>query len=88
MKDIKVYKMNDYEYWVSKWDVKATNEWYLKEHELEEQENPLEDIRECDLDTERMWWGSGENCEHITFREGINKENLDFKEPYCIACRR
>ena len=56
MENIRVFKMNDYEWWASKWDMKRTNEWYKKEHGLSEEDNPLEDIRECNLDTEGMWW--------------------------------
>jgi len=56
MSDVKVYKMNDYEWWASKWDKERTNEFYLKEYELDEEENPVEEIEEYDLDKEGMWW--------------------------------
>lgn len=56
MNDIKVYKMNDYEWWASKLNKRETLDFYLKETGLDEDENPLEDIIECDIDTEGMWW--------------------------------
>ncbi|GEM_PF-1156375 len=56
LEKIKVYKMNDYEWWASKWDKQETNEWYKKEHGLSEQDNPIEEVVESDLDKEGMWW--------------------------------
>lgn len=56
LEKIKVYKMNDYEWWASKWSIEKTNEYYKKEYGLTEEENPTEEIEECDLDKEGMWW--------------------------------
>lgn len=50
MNDIKVYKMNDHEWWASPWDIETTNEYYKKEHGLTEEENPIEEIEECSID--------------------------------------
>lgn len=50
-----VYKMNDYEWWVSKWDKVRTNEWYLDFHGLAPDENPVDDVYEVDKDLEGMW---------------------------------
>lgn len=56
MNSIKVYKMNDYEWWASRLDPRETLDVYLKEYGLDEEDNPLEDIIECDIDKEGMWW--------------------------------
>lgn len=56
MNDIKVYQMNDYEWWASKLDKRETLDFYLKETGVTEEENPLEDIRKCDIDKECVWW--------------------------------
>ena len=100
MNEIKVYKMNDYEWWASKWDKETTNEWYKIEIA---EDNDLEEVTECDLDKDGLWdeitddnsflkENKGTNFrrigsqlfEWITFREAIEK-NIDFTEPYLIA---
>ena len=48
---VKVYKMNDYSWFVSKWGIKETNDFYSREYD----DNDIGDIEECDLDTEGMW---------------------------------
>ncbi len=54
-KGIRVYRMNDYEWWASKWHIEDTNEWYIKEHGLDEEDNPTDEIYSCDLDKEGVW---------------------------------
>lgn len=54
--DVKVFKMDDYEWWASKWDKGNTHDYYLKEYGLDKEDAPIEDIQECNLDTEGMWW--------------------------------
>jgi len=54
--NIRVYQMNDCEWWASKLDKRATLNFYLKETCLTEEENPIEEVRECDIDKEGMWW--------------------------------
>lgn len=56
MNSIKVYKMNDYEWWASRLDPRETLDIYLKECGLEEEDNPIDYISECDIDKEGMWW--------------------------------
>lgn len=56
MENVKVFRMNDYEWWATKLDKEETNEFYLKETGLDEEDNPLEEIEECNLDKEGMWW--------------------------------
>lgn len=56
MNSIKVYKMNDYEWWASRLDPRETLDIYLKEYGLEEEDNPIDYISECDIDKEGMWW--------------------------------
>ena len=53
MENIKVYRMDDYEWWASKWDKKRTNDFFNEEYGTD---NEVEDIRECDIDKEGMWW--------------------------------
>lgn len=56
MNSVKVYKMNDYEWWASKLCPRETRDIYLEEYDLDKDDNPLEDIRECNIDEEGMWW--------------------------------
>lgn len=77
MNDIKVYKMNDYEWWASKLNKRETLDFYLKETGLDEDENPLEDIIECDIDNEGMWWLT-EDIEDLE-KLGDNDEIVSYK---------
>lgn len=63
MDNIKVYKINDYEWWASKLDKRKTLDFYLKETGIEEEENPLEDITECDINQEGMWWETNDKTD-------------------------
>ncbi len=54
--EIKVYRMNDYEWWASKWGKKATNEYYKKTMGVSEEDNPVEQVLQCDLDMDGMWY--------------------------------
>lgn len=54
-KGITVYKINEYEWWASKWGIKETNEYYKKEYNLNEDENPTEKIITCNLDKNGLW---------------------------------
>lgn len=56
MSKIKVFMMNEYDWVASKLDKKETNEWYKDECSLDEEENPIEDVRECSLINEGVWW--------------------------------
>ena len=53
---LKVFKMNDYEWWCSHEDLKEFYPWYLKEHGLDPADNPIDDITESNIDKEVMWW--------------------------------
>lgn len=48
-----VYKLNDYEWYITSWSLKDTLDWYNKEFE---DELTGDDIEECNLDLEGMWW--------------------------------
>lgn len=52
MENIKVYRMDDCEWWASKWDKERTNDFFNEEYGTD---NELEDIKECDIDKEGMW---------------------------------
>lgn len=52
---IRVYRVNEYDWVASNLDMEETNEWYKKEYGLDEEENPLEDVRECSLINEGAW---------------------------------
>lgn len=52
---IRVYQMNDSEFFASKWSIEETNEWYKKEYGIDEVDNPTEEICLCDLDAEVVW---------------------------------
>lgn len=82
MSDIKVYKMNDYEWWASKLSIEDTEAFYEKEIG---EVNDLEDIEECDIDKEGMWWELEDgDSKWVTFREAI-KLSREYIEPFCIA---
>lgn len=53
MGEIKVYKMNDYEWWASKLSIEETEKFIREEIGGK---NDIEDIEECDIDKEGMWW--------------------------------
>ena len=77
MSDIKVYKMNDYEWWASKLSIQETLDFYLKETGLDEEENPLEDIKELDIDKEGMWWQT--DAEEDLERLGEHDELVNYE---------
>lgn len=52
---IRVYKMNDYEFFASKWSIEETSGWYKEEYGIDEVDNPTEEIYSCDLDKEVVW---------------------------------
>lgn len=79
MNSIKVYKMNDYEWWASKLSPRETRDIYLKEYGLDEEDNPLEDIRECNINKEGMWWRTTDEKDLGTIgdlHEIVNYENV------------
>lgn len=49
---IRVFKMNEYVWYASKWNSEETNDWYNKNIE----DNDIEDVELVDLDTEGMWY--------------------------------
>jgi hypothetical protein len=56
MENIKVFKMGDYEWWATKFNKEETLEWYIEESGLLEDEVSMDEMKECDLDKEGMWW--------------------------------
>lgn len=59
MDNVKVYQMNDFDWVSSQWDITKTNEWYAKEFD----ENDIDDVEECDLDKDGMWWVTKEQSD-------------------------
>lgn len=53
-----VYKLNDYEWYVTSWYLEDTVEWYNKESE---DEICADDIEMCNLDNEGMWIETTDN---------------------------
>lgn len=49
---IKVYKMNDCDWYASKWSEEKTNDWYNKNVT----DNELDDVELVDLDKDGVWW--------------------------------
>lgn len=50
--DIKVYQMNEYEWFASRWSIEETNKWYENNFD----DNSIDVVREVDLDKEGMWY--------------------------------
>lgn len=71
MNKIKVYKMNEYDFVASKLDKKETNELYKKEYGLDEEENPIEEVRECSLINEGAWYITEDEKDFKELGEGI-----------------
>ena len=53
---LRVYKMNDYEWWVTHMALDKFYQWYLDEYGLEPNDNPLDDVIEFDINNEGMWY--------------------------------
>lgn len=60
VKCINVFKMDDCEWWASKWIKEKTLEYYMKEYGLTEKDVTIKDIEESNLDSEGMWWETTE----------------------------
>lgn len=57
MKDIKVFKLNEYEWWATKGDLEDLINWYRENIDNSETfEEMLNEAEECDLDKDGMWW--------------------------------
>lgn len=84
--NIKVYRMDDYEWWASKWDKEKTNNFFNKEYGTE---NEIKYVEECDLDKDGMWYTTnnpedieelGDNDEIISIKKanGMTKREVAF----------
>ncbi|MBS6501862.1 MAG: hypothetical protein KH415_09555 [Clostridium sp.] len=69
--NIKVFIMNEYDWVASKLDRKETNEWYKEEYGLDEEENPIEDVRECSLINEGAWCITDDERDFEKLGEGL-----------------
>ena len=52
--NIKLFQMNDYD-WVCAESIEQANDWYKKEFDLSEEEQPIEDVVEVPLELEFLW---------------------------------
>lgn len=52
MNNLKVYKLNDYEWYVTPWSIEKTLEWYNKEFD---DDLTKDMVGECDIYNEGMW---------------------------------
>lgn len=90
MENIKVYKMNDYEWWVSKNGVEELICWYRENiDDSFTYEEMLGEVKECNLDKEGMWWetkdikdieklGDYEELISVEKVNGITRRNVSF----------
>jgi hypothetical protein len=51
-KELKVFKMNEYEWWVTDGYAEDLNDWYNEHVE----DNNIYDVQLCDIDKEGMWY--------------------------------
>lgn len=74
MGEVKVYKMNDYEWWASKLSPEETEAFYNRETG---EVNDFDEIRECDIDSEGLWWtfepGTKEHEEALIKLNGLDR---------------
>lgn len=75
MKDFKIYKMNDCEWYITPLSIEETIKWYNKEFDEDITEK---DIEEVDLNTEGMWWET-KNKDDID-KLGDSEESISYKE--------
>lgn len=61
--------MNDYDWVASKLTKEQTNDYYCKEFS---DDNDIENVTECNLDTEGMWWETNDKADIKTL--GDNDE--------------
>ncbi len=84
-KELKVFKMNDCEWWVTDGTAEEINNWYNQNIE----DNDISDVNLCDIDKEGMWYLTtdikdierlGDSDEIIGFEivEGQHKRKVRF----------
>ena len=57
MEEIKVFRLNDYEWWATKGELEDLIEWYRENIDNSESvEEMLDEAKECNLDTEGVWY--------------------------------
>jgi len=52
---VAIYKMDEYSWYATDWDFDKTLDWYQK-NIVELTESEIEEIEECNVDKEGMWW--------------------------------
>ena len=73
MGDLKVYKLNDYEWYITPWSLEKTLEWYNKEFE---DDLTVELVEECDVYNQGMWFET--NDEDDIEELGDSDEIIDY----------
>lgn len=61
--ELYVYQMDDCEWWLSHLSIKETRDIFIKEYGLSEEDVDIEEIRECDLEKDGMFWRFDEQPE-------------------------
>lgn len=72
---MKVYKMNEYDWVATSLSKEATNKWYKKEIGLTKDNQPIDQVMECDTKKDGMYI-------EITFEEGhkiLNRLNQEYR---------
>lgn len=54
--ELHVYRMDDCEWWLSHLSKEETREIYINEYGVKEEDIDLEEIEECDLEKDGMFW--------------------------------
>jgi len=76
MSEIKVYKMDEYNWVATKWNLEDTLKWYEDLEEIDDKftKEDIKNIQECNLETDGMWWEATEK----------DIEKLGDKEELCF----
>lgn len=86
VENVKVYRMDDCEWWASKWNEEETNKFFNEEYGTE---NEIEDVKECNMDKDGMWYTTnnpkdieelGDNDEIMSIEKvnGMKKRKVAF----------
>lgn len=81
--ELRVYRMDDCEWWLSHLSKEETREIYINEYGVKEEDIDLEEIEECDLEKDGMFWHFENQPEiEILIKALLNgnvSQKIDFK---------